>query len=212
MFCGVDEAGKGAVLGPMVVAGVSLRNLHVLDRLGVLDSKLIPQKKREEIFVTIQDICTCHAVYITPGEIDEWIPRESMNMIVARAHAACITALLPETAFLDACDVNEQRFARTVHNLLRTPCSVVAEHRADLSHSIVGAASIIAKVLRDRAIHDLSLEYGDIGSGYPSDKKTIQFLSEYIAEHENPPPCARASWSTVTGLLSARAQSSLADF
>jgi ribonuclease HII len=212
MLCGVDEAGKGAVLGPMVVAGVRVADSTCLESIGIRDSKLLTPKKREETYSILTTLCDYHVVYISPEEIDAALPVESMNLVVARAHAACVAALSPDTAYLDACDVNAARFADTVLHLLPTPCEIIAEHRADASYTIVGAASIIAKVLRDRSIQELRDEYGDIGSGYPSDKKTISFLAEYIVEYGTPPVCARKSWKTVSALLSAQNQSSLSDF
>ena len=212
MLCGVDEAGKGAVLGPMVVAAAGIADSAIIDSFGIRDSKLLSPKRREEIFTILSAVCEYHVVYISPAEIDLALPVVSLNLVVARAHAACVAALSPKTAYLDACDVNAARFADTVLHLLPTPCEIIAEHRADNSHTIVGAASIIAKVLRDRSIHELREEYGDIGSGYPSDKKTVRFLTDYIREYGVPPPCARMSWKTISALLSAEGQSSLSDF
>ena len=212
MLCGVDEAGKGAVLGPMVVAAAGVFDLTQLDSLAIRDSKTLSPRKREELIPLLMEMCLSHVVCVSPAEIDAALPLISMNLVVARAHAACVAALKPETAYLDACDVNAQRYADTVQSLLPYPCRLVAEHRADATYPIVGAASIIAKVTRDRAIADLALEYGDIGSGYPSDKKTIRFLSEYIREHGIPPACARSSWKTVSALLAKERQPSLFDF
>lgn len=212
MLCGVDEAGKGAVLGPMVVAAAGVFDLTQLDSLAIRDSKTLSPRKREELFPLLTEMCLFHVVSVSPGEIDAALPLISMNLVVARAHAACVAALKPETAYLDACDVNAARYADTVQSLLPHPCRLVAGHRADATYPIVGAASIIAKVTRDRAIADLALEYGDIGSGYPSDKKTISFLTEYIREHGIPPACARSSWKTVSALLAKERQLSLFDF
>lgn len=212
MICGVDEAGKGAVLGPMVVAAAGMADPGMLDSLGVRDSKTLSPRKRDELYSVLIEGCVYHVVHISPEEIDSALPLISMNMVVARAHAACVAALHPKTAYLDACDVNAARYAGTIQSLLTDPCHVIAEHRADSTYPIVAAASIIAKVERDRAIADLASEYGDIGSGYPSDTKTIRFLRQYIAEQGVSPPCARRSWKTVAALLSAHKQASLSDF
>jgi len=213
MLCGVDEAGKGAVLGPMVVAAAAVLDITQLDSIAIRDSKTLTPRRREELFSRLTEMCLYHVVYVSPCEIDAALPLISMNLVVARAHATSVAALKPETAYLDACDVNAARYADTVQSLLTYPsCTLIAEHRADATYPIVGAASIIAKVMRDRAIADLALEYGDIGSGYPSDKKTIRFLTEYIREHGAPPACARSSWKTVAALLEKESQSSLLDF
>ena len=81
-----------------------------------------------------------------------------------------------------------------------------------MKFTIVAAASIIAKVERDRTIEQLSEEYGTIGSGYPSDPVTIRFLESYIKENKNIPIIARTSWSTVNDIKSRIAQSSLEAF
>ncbi|MEG3055876.1 MAG: hypothetical protein RQM90_07250 [Methanoculleus sp.] len=104
--------------------------------------------------------------------------------------------------------MNAERYGRTVAGHLDFPCDVIAEHRADARHKIVGAASVVAKVARDRAIRYLDEEYGGIGSGYPSDPVTIEFLRRYIRDYGRPPPCARWSWKTVANL----GQKTFADF
>jgi ribonuclease HII len=95
---------------------------------------------------------------------------------------------------------------------LARACEIVSEHHADEKYAVVSAASIVAKVIRDREIEKLARTYGEIGSGYPSDPVTIRWLSGYIGENPRPPPIARRSWKTVSALLAKKSQSSLADF
>jgi ribonuclease HII len=135
-----------------------------------------------------------------------------MNTCVARAHAKAIDKLAPSIAYVDACDVNAFRYADMVKSHLEQECEIVSEHNADQTFKVVSAASIIAKVTRDRAIAVLSKKYGEIGSGYPSDPVTIAFLSAYIDEHKCPPPIARKSWKTVTTMLGKKQQSQLSQF
>jgi ribonuclease HII len=99
-----------------------------------------------------------------------------------------------------------------VKSYLEQSCEIVSEHHADQTFKVVSAASIVAKVTRDRAIMALSKKYGNIGSGYPSDPVTIAFLSAYIDEHKCPPPIARKSWKTVTTMLANKQQSQLSEF
>jgi len=212
MFCGVDEAGKGAVLGPMVIAAVSVSDPSVLEGHDIRDSKLLSPRRREIIFDALTSSYSYHVVSILPSDIDAALPDININRLIAEANAACITALSSEVAYLDACDVNAGRFGENVSRLIPFSCTVIAEHQADRSHPIVGAASIIAKVIRDRAIETLKEEYGEIGSGYPSDTTTIRFLTDYIRDNHIPPPCARRSWKTVSSLLFRQNQSSLSDF
>jgi len=212
MHCGVDEAGKGAVLGPMVIAAIGVSDPSVLDGLGIRDSKLLSPRRREMIFDDLTSSFSYHVISLLPSDIDAALPEISINLLIAEAHAACVTALSSEVAYLDACDVNASRFGAVVSQRIPFSCTVIAQHGADCSYPIVGAASIVAKVTRDRSIEALKDEYGDIGSGYPSDTKTIRFLTDYIRDNQIPPPCARRSWKTVSLLLLKQKQSSLSDF
>jgi ribonuclease HII len=208
VICGVDEAGKGSVLGPMVVAAVGCREIEDLAPLPIRDSKVLRPKQREEIDDILRRDFPVSIVTIDAAGIDEARSRINMNECVARLHAGALKELRPRLAYVDACDVNAERYGRTVAGYLDFPCDVIAEHRADARHKIVGAASVVAKVARDRAIRYLDEEYGGIGSGYPSDPVTIEFLRRYIRDYGRPPPCARWSWKTVANL----GQKTFADF
>ena len=212
MICGVDEAGKGSVLGPMVVAAVGVSSDDTLADLGVKDSKLLTAKERERLYTIIRKKCRVAIVRLDAQEIDAVRQDMTLNAAVARAHAQVITKLSPTCAYVDACDVNTFRYAEMVKNHLERPCEIVSEHHADGKFPVVSAASIIAKVTRDRAIATLAKKYGDIGSGYPADPVTIRFLNAYIEEHRIPPPIARKSWKTVSAILAKKTQSSLGDF
>jgi len=212
VFCGVDEAGKGSVLGPMVVAAVGISSDDILTDLGVKDSKILSAKERERMYKIIRKKCRVAIVRLDAQEIDAVRQDMTLNAAVARAHAQVITKLSPACAYVDACDVNSFRYAEMVKNHLEQPCEIVSEHHADEKFPVVSAASIVAKVTRDRAIATLSKKYGDIGSGYPSDPVTIRFLNSYINEHRIPPLIARKSWKTVSAILAKKNQSSLLDF
>lgn len=212
MICGVDEAGKGSVLGPLVVAAVAASSENALDDLGVKDSKLCSAKERERLYVLIKKRCRVTTVRLDAGDIDAIRVEMTLNFAVARAHAKAITRLSPTCAYVDACDVNCFRYAEMVKNNLDHVCEIVSEHHADEKFPVVSAASIIAKVTRDRAIAMLAKKYGEIGSGYPSDPVTIRFLTAWIDEHKSPPPIARKSWKTVSAILAKKSQSSLLDF
>lgn len=212
MICGVDEAGKGSVLGPMVVAAVGISSEDILADIRVRDSKVLSVKERERLYALLRKKCRVATVKLDALEIDIIRQDMTLNEAIARAHAQVIAKLSPEFAFVDACDVNAFRYADMVKNHLKLPCEIVSEHHADEKFPVVSAASIIAKVTRDRAISTLAKKYGRIGSGYPSDPVTIRFLNSYIDEHRVPPPIARKSWKTVTAILARRSQTSLADF
>jgi ribonuclease HII len=212
MFCGVDEAGKGAVLGPMVVAAVGSDNEDLLPDIGIKDSKLLSPEKRTRIYEEITSSCSIALRVVSAGEIDSGRKSMTLNVFLARLHAAVITDLVPDLAYVDACDVIAERHGHMVTNYLGCKCRVVAEHHADVSFPLVSAASIVAKVVRDREIEALALEYGDIGSGYPSDQKTVDFLSSAILRSGKPPTFARRSWKTVEKMIAERSQASILDF
>jgi ribonuclease HII len=208
----VDEAGKGSVLGPLVIAAVGVSSENVFAEVEVADSKLLSPKVRERLYSTIRKRFRVATVRIDAHEIDEIRVGMTMNACVARAHAQAIDKLSPAIAYVDACDVNAFRYADMVKSHLEKRCEIVSEHNADQTFKVVSAASIVAKVTRDRAITALSKKYGEIGSGYPSDPVTIAFLSAYIDEYKCPPPIARKSWKTVTAMLGKKQQSQLSQF
>jgi ribonuclease HII len=210
MICGVDEAGKGAVLGPMVVGGVGCEEMGDLPP-GVKDSKALTPKRRATLYDEITGSFPWTVIEVSAAEIDHLREEMSMNTIVARAHAGVIAALAPQTAYVDACDVNEERYAATV-SALGSPCPAIARHHADALFPVVSAASIVAKVSRDRRIIELQEAFGAIGSGYPSDPVTIAYLREQIRADGVPPVFARRSWKTVEEMMENRRQRSLGDF
>jgi ribonuclease HII len=212
VICGVDEAGKGSVLGPMVIAAVGIASEDILEGIRVRDSKLLSVKERERLYKIIRKKCRIATVRLDAQQIDIMRRDMTLNEAVARSHAQVIVKLSPDYAYLDACDVNTFRYAEMVKNHLVLPCEIISEHHADEKFPVVSAASIIAKVTRDRAIATLAKKYGTIGSGYPSDPVTIRFLNSYIDEHHVPPPIARKSWKTVSAILSKKSQRRLNDF
>ena len=212
VICGVDEAGKGSVLGPLVIAAVGVTSDEVFADVLVKDSKMLSPPMREHLYSVIRKRFRVATVRIDAHEIDEIRRGMTMNSCIARAHAQVIGKLSPSKAFVDACDVNAFRYAEMVKSHLDCTCEIISEHHADESFRVVSAASIVAKVVRDRAIVTLSKKYGTIGSGYSSDPLTIAFLSSYIDEYKMPPPIARQSWKTVSRLIAKKQQSQLSEF
>ena len=212
VICGVDEAGKGSVLGPLVVAAVGVSSDDVFSDIMVKDSKLLSPEMRERLYSVIRKRFRVATVRIDAHEIDEIRRGMTMNSCIARAHAQVIGKISPSKAFVDACDVNAFRYAEMVKSHLDYTCEIISEHHADESFRVVSAASIVAKVVRDRAIVTLSKKYGSIGSGYSSDPVTIEFLSAYIDEYKMPPPIARKSWKTVSRMIAQKQQSQLSEF
>src|SRR5438874_1617242 len=162
MLAGVDEAGRGPVLGPLVVAAVLVEDQEPLRELGVKDSKLLSPKKREALEPRIRELARgVETLVVTPEDLNRRMPRTNLNQIEAAAFATLLRRLQPKEAIVDACDVNAQRFGRNVARRMRMPaCAIRAEHEADLNHPVVAAASIVAKVLRDRLMAEISAEHG----------------------------------------------------
>jgi len=212
VICGVDEAGKGSVLGPMVIAGVGVTSEDVLSGIPVKDSKLLSPAERERLYALIRKRCKIATVVIDAAGIDAIRREMTLNSCVARAHAEVIRKIAPAVAYVDACDVNALRYGEMVKSHLDNPCELVSEHHADQTYPVVSAASIVAKVSRDRAISKLAKKYGAIGSGYPADPVTVVYLTSYIDNHGCPPPIARKSWKTVISMLAKKEQSNLGKF
>jgi len=209
LVCGVDEAGRGPVIGPLVVAGVLVTEdrLPVLKSMGVRDSKLLTPRRREELSKVIRRVAlkVCY-VDLNPVQIDEVVLRgvrlQRLNLLEARAMAEVIDRLTPDVAFVDASDVLADRFGRQIRELLSADSEVVSEHNADENYPVVSAASIMAKVRRDASIARLRERYGDFGCGYPHDPKTRLFLLEWARSHGSYPNFVRKSWKTARVLMS----------
>ncbi|MFB6148785.1 MAG: ribonuclease HII [Halobacteriales archaeon] len=212
-ICGVDEAGKGPVLGSMFVAAVRVTDPTALPA-GIADSKQLTPAQREEFAARLRatDAVTIGVAEITPDRIDA--PQTDMNTLTVAGHAEALTTITTDgdRVVVDAGDVDAARFARRVTGRVDTDIELTAEHGADDRHAIVGAASVIAKVERDAHIETLAEEYGAIGSGYPSDPTTREFLKEYVDEHGTLPACARGSWQTAKDVLGAADQTALDQF
>jgi ribonuclease HII len=206
LVCGIDEAGRGPVFGPLVLCGVCFYkpDLEILKTIGVKDSKKLTTKKRKELAKIIKDKCIKYKVLIVSAqEIDQREnKRITMNRLEELKMAEIINELEPNCIIIDAADVNEDRFGKSIEKLLNfAPKRIISEHKADDTYPIVSAASIIAKDKRDAIIDELKQKYGEIGSGYPSDPITIDFLRDYIKEYKKAPPIARMSWETTKRIL-----------
>ena len=196
---GIDEAGRGSVLGPMVIAGVIVpeKMEKVLERMGVKDSKRLTANRRTILSRKLKKMFEYEIVVITAREIDEMrASGTNLNEIEKNAMESIILKLKPEKAIVDAVDVKAERFQENLRN--DTGFDVIAEHKADDKYIEVSAASIIAKAERDAQIAEINKEFiktGGIGSGYPSDPTTKKFLTNYT--YDEMPDFVRRSWATV---------------
>lgn len=197
---GIDEAGRGSVLGPLVIAGVIIpeKMEKVLERMGVKDSKRLAPHRRTILSRKLKKMFEYEVIMISALEIDQMrADGINLNDIEKNAMRDLIIKLNPEKAIVDAVDVKAERFQ---NNLCEsTGVDVIAEHKADDKYIQVSAASIIAKAERDAQIAEINKEYikmGGIGSGYPSDPTTKEFLTNYA--YEEMPDFVRRSWATVS--------------
>lgn len=195
---GIDEAGRGSVIGPLVVCGVAVEEERekYLERLKLRDSKKLSPKRRIILARKIRKIAECCPVKITAQDIDLLRSKDvNLNEIEKIAIKKIIGELEPDKVIIDSMDVKPERLKSEVEGY-RENLEVVSEHKADDKYTIVSAASIVAKVERDKAIADLRKEFPNIGSGYPSDPTTIAFLKEI--PYDEMPDFVRRSWSTVS--------------
>lgn len=195
---GIDEAGRGSVLGPLVVAGVLIptKMKRVLQRMGVKDSKKLTPERRRILGRKLRKMFDYEAVVITAQDIDNLRAQgTNLNEIEMIAYQKIISKFSPEKAIVDAVDIKAERFQE---RLRTTGIDVIAEHKADDNYIEVSAASIIAKRTRDEFIEQLNKDFrkiGGVGSGYPSDPKTKKFLTNFT--YDEMPDCVRKSWATV---------------
>ena len=197
---GIDEAGRGSVLGPLVIAGVLIpeKMEKVLERMGVKDSKKLAPHRRTILSRKLKKMFDYEIVVISAREIDEMrADGINLNEIEKNAMESILIKIKPEKAIVDAVDVKAERFQNNLCD--DTGLNVIAEHKADDKYIEVSAASIIAKAERDDQIAKINKEFiksGGIGSGYPSDPKTKDFLTNYT--YDELPDFVRRSWATVS--------------
>lgn len=203
-IAGVDDAGRGSVIGPLVIAGVLLdeKDLQRLSDLGVKDSKRLSRQRREKLFEEIKKLgLQYHVVKLSPAEIDKVVRSgrklHKLNRLEAKTMARVIDFLQPDIVYVDASDVLAERYKHHIMEHLSFNVKIMSEHKADVKYPIVSAASIIAKVERDKVISELAAKYGNMGCGYATDFKTLEFLEKWIRKFGSYPDFVRLSWKTV---------------
>jgi len=213
---GIDEAGKGPVIGPLIIAGVliSKENSGKLRELGVKDSKDLSPGKRNELFSKIKKLSEDFIILETSSkQLNEEMELENLNTIEIKKMAQIINSFeskKPEI-FIDAIEANTLKFKEKILSKLKNKeVKIVAENRADQKYPVVSAASILAKVTRDSKVKKLHEKYGFFGSGYPADERTIKFLEELDEKSYN--EIVRLKWSTSKRILEKKKQKGLGEF
>ncbi len=210
---GIDEAGRGSVLGPLVIAGISFdsKKIDKLKEMNITDSKKTLPNKRKELFSKIFSICdSIFICKINCPTIDKFVKLNRLNVLESIFMTIVADNIHADKIIVDSCDVNPCRFQQEIKKrLLNKKVSVYSFHKADLDSIVVSCASIIAKVTRDNEIAKLKEMLGkDLGSGYPSDPKTKSFICNevFVKESKN---CIRFSWKPVKKILDENIQTKL---
>ncbi len=214
---GVDEAGRGCAIGPLVVAGASFypSDVETLRDMGVRDSKKLTPKRREALSKQIKEIAARIEFFeIQPRSIDAVVNRgvklRRLNYLEATAMAHVLWKLSPSEAYVDAADTDASRFGEFISRLLPGRTRVISEHKADDTYPVCSAASILAKVRRDALVAQIREHAGDFGSGYMTDERTTTWLESWFSGRKECPPFVRSSWKPVREIRARLAQGSLA--
>ncbi len=201
---GVDEAGKGPVLGPMVIGLVSGDPLE-FKNMGVKDSKALSHQSRLKLFQMIKDSSEyVDWIIIKSTELNEKMKESTLNVIEEQKVSELILNSPCTEVIVDSFDVNEERLSNLLSGI--TGKKIICRHRADSSFPAVSAASIVAKVIREEEMRKIREKYGNTGSGYPSDPVTIKFLSDSIKSGTDISEIVRNRWKTYTSLVSSLRQ------
>lgn len=212
---GVDEAGRGPVLGPLVMVALAVdeEGKKQLEWMGVKDSKLLSSSVREEMFERIKEVVKDFRVEVVePDAIDLSLQEEgsNLNWLEADTSARLVAEMTADRIIMDCPSINMGAYKDYLLQKLSTEAELVVEHKADLNYIEVAAASVVAKVIRDRYIDRLKTEIGiDFGSGYMSDPKTKEFLDKY---HDKYPHVFRKKWQSFKDAQVKKEQKGLDEF
>ncbi len=219
MICGIDEAGRGPVIGPMVVAAIWMEeeDEKKLIDLGIRDSKKVGRQKREKLADYLKRKFYYEMKVVKPEDIDALRQAMTMNELEAYIFANLANKRMASVYYIDAASANEKKFEELFKKNLKFDSMIVCEHEADVNYPIVSAASIIAKVERDRQIKGIAKMLQSkldmpLGSGYPSDKRTINFIKAWIKKYNELPPYTRHSWDTIRKIKNEMTQKKLGEY
>lgn len=209
IIAGIDEAGRGCVLGPMVLAicAIDEKKDGFFRDIGVKDSKLLSKQKREDLFSVIEQNCIEYKIIVVPAEeLNILMDGYSLNEIEAQKVVDLLKAIKSaDKVILDSPDTIAEKYTKRVRSILKKEdnkkfdkLDILSEHKADYKYVSVACASILAKVTRDKLMNKL---VGFELSGYSSDPKTIDYLKNYFLEHKKFPEFTRLKWKTVDNIV-----------
>lgn len=218
MITGADESGRGPVIGPLVVAGVTFEDELILINNKIRDSKQLTPKRREKLEKIIKENAVDYEIISVPAsDIDDMRKVMTLNEIEVNAFIKIIQKLKPSICYVDSADVNDKRFGINILSRLTFKPEIISKHKADSIYPIVGAASILAKTFRDQEICKIEQELKNkldlpLGSGYPADPITQNFLKAWLKKYKKLPPHTRHSWKTSQKLLEENSLKKLDEF
>ena len=209
---------KGPVIGPLIIAGVAFQDDSKLIEYRVKDSKQLSPKKRELLAKKIKQIASNYEILVIPANhIDDMRKIMTLNQIEVNAFTKIITKLKPEICYVDSADVNEKRFGRDISAGICFKTKIISKHKADELYPVVSAASILAKSRREEEIKKIAIKLENklslpLGSGYPADTITQNFLKKWYEKYGKLPPYARKSWKTSENIIKENSMKKLDDF
>ena len=217
LLCGIDEAGRGPIIGPLVMCGLLIKeeDEKKLAKLEVKDSKLLTREKRDFLFDKIKAIAVdFEIIAVNADEVDRAVGNHdglNLNRLEARKTAQILNKLNPEKAIIDAPSNNIASYKEYLSGFVNNKkIKLILEHKADLNYVVVGGASILAKVTRDNEVDRIKKEIGiDFGSGYMSDPKTVAFLEKHYEDYSH---LFRKSWFPYQDMMNKKFQRKLEDF
>lgn len=207
LHVGIDEAGRGCVLGPLVVACVAATesDRRWFARSHVRDSKIVPGPERDRLAALIRERCWVQVSIAEPPEIDRAVADRSrtLNGLELEQMAELLKRFQTDhptqevRVLIDAPSINAEGFRiKLAHaSEWKEPTTLFARHRADVTDRTVAAASLVAKAERERLLAIIKQELGiDFGCGYPHDEATRAFLKTC----PRGAPYVRWSWKTAS--------------
>jgi ribonuclease HII len=202
----------------MVIAGVVIDSKYEkkLRAIGVKDSKELTPKRRTELAPKIEELCKTVIVLRVPAcKIDSYRAKKiNLDIIEAMRMAEIVNVCGAERIFIDSLEANPEKFKKRIQEYVtENGADLIVENYSDETYPVVSAASVIAKVERDKVIEEIKRKVNfDFGVGYSHDKRTINFVKKLIEEKKQLPPYVRQSWVTTQVLQEAFWQRKLKDF
>jgi ribonuclease HII len=199
LIAGIDEAGRGSVIGPLVLCSAFCRREEEkrLRALCKKDSKQLTPQQREDIYTKLKPFCSFRWVEVSAADLNQLMKKMSLNDIEAKVMADLVKQLKDADVMIDMPDRYGWTFRKRMEKYGVNRFE--AEHKADATYPIVAAASICAKIVRDTKIEEIKKHSGNFGSGYPSDARTIDALKnkEMLAALK---PFIRERWKTLDNI------------